>query len=154
VVDRITRASGLALLWKNSVSIKVVGSSLNFIDAIVNDGQEDSWRFISIYGFPEARRKVETWQLLHELNNKYKLPWVCARDFNEILRGHEKLGGLPRREVELEAFKDVVDELGFVDLGYLGRKYTWRGKKGDTMILERLDHAFATSTWLELFPAT
>ena len=53
--------------------------------------------------------------------------------------------------MELEAFRDVVDELGFVDLGYLGRKYTWRGKRGDTMILERLDRAFATSTWLELF---
>ena len=42
MVDRITSAGGLALLWKNLVSIKVIGSSLNFIDAIVNDGQEDS----------------------------------------------------------------------------------------------------------------
>nr|POE80495.1 hypothetical protein CFP56_04852 [Quercus suber] len=79
---------------------------------------------------------------------------ILNKDFNEILRGHEKLGGLPRREVELEAFRDVVDELGFVDLGYTGRKYTWRCKKGDTMILERLDGAFANSTWLEIFPAT
>ena len=38
IVDRISRARGLALFWKNSVSIKIVGSSLNFIDAIVNDG--------------------------------------------------------------------------------------------------------------------
>ena len=38
VVDKISRAGGLALLWKNSVSIKVVDSSLNFIDTIVNDG--------------------------------------------------------------------------------------------------------------------
>ena len=38
MVDRITSAGVLALLWKNSVSIKVIGSSLNFIDAIVNDG--------------------------------------------------------------------------------------------------------------------
>lgn len=42
MVNRITRAGGLALFWKNSVSIKVVGSSLNFIDAIVNDWQENS----------------------------------------------------------------------------------------------------------------
>ena len=38
IVDRISRAGGLALFWKNSVNIKIVGSSLNFIDAIVNDG--------------------------------------------------------------------------------------------------------------------
>ena len=153
-MDRITRAGGLALLWKSSVSVKVVDSSLNFIDAIVNDGQEDSWRFTGIYGFSETRRKVETWQLLRELNNKYNIPWVCAGDFNEILRGHEKLGGSPRREVEMEAFKVVVDELGFVDLGFTGKKFTWRGKRGESMILERLDHAFATPSWLELFPAT
>nr|XP_023874851.1 uncharacterized protein LOC111987372 [Quercus suber] len=140
VVTRVTRAGGLALLWKNSISIKVVDSSPNFIDAIVNVGQADSWRFTGIYGFPDSRRKVETWRLL--------------RDFNEILRAHEKLGGSPRGEAEMEAFRDVVDELGFVDLGFSGRKFTWKGKRGNSMILERLDHAFATPSWLEFFPAT
>lgn len=61
MVDRITSAGGLALLWKNLVSIKVIGSSLDFIDAIVIDGQEDSWRFTGSYRFLEARSKVETW---------------------------------------------------------------------------------------------
>ena len=97
---------------------------------------------------------METWQLLCDLNNKYNIPWVCAGDFNEILRGHEKLGGSLRREVEMEAFRDVVDKIGFVDLGYLGRKFTWRGKRGETLILERLNRALATPSWLELFPAT
>ena len=93
---------------------------------------------------------METWQLLRDLNNKYNIPWVCTRDFNEILRGHEKLGGSPRRDAEMEAFRDVVDELGFVDLGYTSKKFTWRGKRGETMILERLDRAFASPLWLEL----
>ena len=154
VVDIITRAGGLALLWKSSISIKVVDSSLNFIDAIVNDGQEDSWRFTGIYGFLDSRRKVETWHLLCELNNKYNIPWVCAGDFNKILKGHEKLGGSPRREVEMDTFRAVVDELGFVAFGYIGKKFTWRGKRGESMILERLDRAFATPSWLERFPAT
>lgn len=54
----------------------------------------------------------------------------------------------------MEAFRDVVNEIGFVDLGFTGKKYTWRGKRSDSMILERLDRAFATSTWLDLFLAT
>lgn len=54
----------------------------------------------------------------------------------------------------MEAFRDMVDELGFVDLGFTGRKFTWKGKRDNAMILERLDRAFATSTWLDLFPAT
>ena len=104
--------------------------------------------------FPDSRRKVETWHLLRELNNKYNIPWVCAGDFNEILGGHEKLGGSPRREVEMDAFRAVMDELSFVDLGFTSKKFTWRGKRGDSLILERLDCAFATLSWLERFPAT
>ena len=51
VVGRITRASGLALLWKSSVDIDVDSASLNHIDAIINKGNEDAWRFTSVYGF-------------------------------------------------------------------------------------------------------
>ena len=68
VVPRITRAGGLALLWKNSVQIDVDSSSLNYIDVIVNKGKDDSWRFTSIYGMLEVGRKHETWDLLRTLH--------------------------------------------------------------------------------------
>ena len=68
VVPRITRAGGLALLWKNSVQIDVDSSSLNYIDVIVNKGKDDSWRFIGIYGMLEVGRKHETWDLLRTLH--------------------------------------------------------------------------------------
>ena len=42
VVPRVTRAGGLALLWKNTIQIDVDSSFLNHIDVIVNKGQEDS----------------------------------------------------------------------------------------------------------------
>ena len=42
VVPRVTRASDLALLWKNTIQIDVDSSSLNHIDIIVNKGQVDS----------------------------------------------------------------------------------------------------------------
>ena len=54
VVPRVTRAGGLALLWKNTIQIDVDSSSLNHIDVIVNKGQVDCWRFTGIYGLPEA----------------------------------------------------------------------------------------------------
>ena len=98
VVGRVTKAGGLALLWKNSIDIDVDLASLNHIDAIINQGKVDAWRFTGIYGFPEAYRKPKTWELLRGLNQKFCLPWICFRDFNEILRGHEKLRGAPRRE--------------------------------------------------------
>ena len=68
IVQRVTRARDLALFWKNSVDIEVVSSSLNHIDAIVNNGKEDTLRFTGIYGFPEAGGKHQTWELLQRLN--------------------------------------------------------------------------------------
>ena len=154
VVPRVTRAGGLALLWKNMIQIDVDSSSLNHIDVIVNKGQVDSWRFTGIYGLPEASPKSETWNLICNLHRKYTLPWLCVGDFNEILLSHEKLGGALRNESAIRGFREVVDDCGFMDLGYVGKKYTWRGKRGDTMVLERLDHALATHSWLALNPAT
>lgn len=42
VVGRVTRAGGLALRWNNSLNVKIVASSLNYIDSIFNDGQVDA----------------------------------------------------------------------------------------------------------------
>ena len=67
----------------------------------------------------------------------------CASGFNEILRAHEKLGGVPRVDAEMRAFHEVVDKCGFMDLGFVGQKYTWKGKHMGGMVLERLDQALA-----------
>ena len=139
VVPKVTRASGLALLWKNSVQIGVESSSLNHIDVIVNKGKDDSWRFTGIYGMPETGRKHKTWDLLRILHRKFNLPWLVAGDFNGILLLHEKLGGALRSETAMRDFREVMDDCGLMDLGYVGKKYTWRGKRGDDMVLERLD---------------
>lgn len=63
VVSYVTRAGGLALLWKNSADINVDSASLNHIDAIINKGREDAWRFTGIYGFPESNKKAEMWEM-------------------------------------------------------------------------------------------
>ena len=48
------------------------------------------------------------------------MPWICAGDFNEITRAHEKLGGRLRPFRQMQEFRDVLDECGFRDLGYVG----------------------------------
>nr|POF20626.1 hypothetical protein CFP56_77330 [Quercus suber] len=94
------------------------------------------------------------WEMIKGLNHKFSLPWVCARDFNEILKGHEKLGGEPKREYEMKAFRNVVDECELVDLGYTELKFKWRGNRPNGVVLERLNHALANTSWLELNLAT
>ena len=83
------------------------------------------------------------------------MPWICAGDFNEITRAHEKLGGRLRPFRQMQDFRDMLNECGFKDLGYVGGKYTWcnRQREGYT-IWERIDRAVATIDWIEKFPDT
>ena len=109
--------------------IEVISSSPNHIDTIVDSNPKAQWCFIGIYGFTEVARKQETWSLLRSLHRSVSLPWLCAGDFNEILWSHEKLGLDPRQEGCMKAFQDVLDKCGLKDLGYMGDKFTWKGKR-------------------------
>ena len=54
----------------------------------------------------------------------------------------------------MRAFRDVLDECGLKDLGYLGDKFTWKGKKQGGMVFERLDRAVANNQWFFLNPGS
>ena len=52
----------------------------------------------------------------------------------------------------MEGFPQVVNNCCFQDLGYYGPDFTWSNmKEGNQRISLRLDRAFATPEWLELF---
>lgn len=54
----------------------------------------------------------------------------------------------------MKAFRDVLDESGLKDLGFVGKKYTWKGKRHDGLVLERLDRVVANNLWLSQNPRT
>ncbi|MBA0752990.1 hypothetical protein Gogos_020827, partial [Gossypium gossypioides] len=77
---------------------------------------------------------------------------VCG-NFNEILYGFEKRGGLPRGEGRMEAFRMVLEDCDLRDMGFSRSWFTWeRGNLTETNIRERLDRGVATEEWLSLFP--
>ena len=61
-------------------------------------------------------------------------------DFNEVLGGEDKFGGNQINLNRALEFKKCLDSCNFVDLGFVGPKYTWTNKrKISNLILERLD---------------
>ena len=89
------------------------------------------------------------------LQTKSSLPWLCAGNFNEIIKSHEKLGGRLRPHQQMQDFRDVLDECGFVDLGFVGNKFTWyKNFSNGHTIWERLDRAIGTQSWFSIFLAT
>ena len=145
IVPQVNKTGCLALFWKKSVHIEVTSSSPNHIDTIVGRNPDLQWRFTGIYGFADAARKHETWSRIRSLQCNASLPWLVAGDFNEILWSHEKLGLGPRQEGSMKAFRDVLDECGLKDLGYVDDKFTWKGKRQGGMVFERLDRAVANN---------
>lgn len=49
----------------------VESSSQNHIDVVINKGKENAWRFTEIYGVPETHLRVETWDLLRDLQSVF-----------------------------------------------------------------------------------
>ena len=93
VVPRVNRGGGLVLFWKNSIKVSVKTSSKNHIDSIIREGSEGAWRFMGFYGEPVTHMRHKSRELLQSLNRRFNLPWLVARDFNEILSNSEKKGG-------------------------------------------------------------
>jgi hypothetical protein len=153
VVNRRNKGGGLCLFWKKDVKLSVQSFSHSHIDALVNDNQPDTWRFTGFYGAPETHKREESWDLLRRLNAQLKLPWCCMGDFNELVRIEEKQGRHTRSESQMQLFRDVLDECGFVDLGFTGPKFTWTNNRPGDMTWERLDRVVATPDWLLRFPS-
>ncbi|KAL0305016.1 UNVERIFIED_CONTAM: hypothetical protein Scaly_2999800 [Sesamum calycinum] len=91
------KSGGLALLWDKSVSVQLQSFSDHHIDAtVLCDNDRDSWRFTGIYGAPETGNHFLTWSLLSRLSTQSCRPWLCAGDYNKILKQDEKQGGVDR----------------------------------------------------------
>uniref|UniRef100_A0A2N9F204 Reverse transcriptase domain-containing protein n=1 Tax=Fagus sylvatica TaxID=28930 RepID=A0A2N9F204_FAGSY len=153
VANSQNKGGGLCLLWKSSTNIKVNSFSPSHIDAVVDDNTPNAWRFTGFYGAPETSKREESWALLRRLNSQSTLPWCCMGDFNELVRLEEKQGRHNRSERQMQLFRDVLDDCGFVDLGFNGPKFTWTNNRMGDMTWERLDRAVATPEWLLCFPS-
>ena len=91
IVPCVGQKGGLALLWAREVDLEIKSYSQNHIDAIINEEEHSfKWRLTGFYGHPKTHQRYESWHLLAFLNNQLQLPWLCLREFNEILSNTEK----------------------------------------------------------------
>ncbi|KAA3478183.1 reverse transcriptase [Gossypium australe] len=153
-VDPDGSKGGLCLAWKENVRISVQNFSKRHIDVRIDDQNTDQqWRLTGFYGSPYAKEREESWQLLKSLKGDDEHPWFVCGDFNEIMYGFEKQGGLPREEKRMEEFRNTLQDCQLFDLGFSGNWFTWeRGNLPETNIRERLDRGVANKKWISMFP--
>lgn len=88
-----SRAGGLCLLWSADVEIEVINFSINHILFWINPSiPNERMQVLAIYGYPEERRKKDTWALIACLKPRDDIPWLCVGDFNDLLSPNDKLG--------------------------------------------------------------
>ncbi|ONK81414.1 uncharacterized protein A4U43_C01F28980 [Asparagus officinalis] len=124
------------------------------IDIEVSIAGYPKWRLTGYYGNPDRNRRRESWDQLRLLATSSHLPWVCIGDFNDLLYQHEKMGLHKHPSWLLNGFKEAIDDYNLCDLGLVGHQFTWFKSKGTpNWVEERLDRAFASPSWTDIFPS-
>uniref|UniRef100_A0A2N9IZ60 Reverse transcriptase domain-containing protein n=1 Tax=Fagus sylvatica TaxID=28930 RepID=A0A2N9IZ60_FAGSY len=153
VVPSRGQSGGLVMYWSGCMRVSISSYSQHHIDAVLDYQSPNAWRFTGFYGSPTVEGKATAWSILRTLRTHHTLPWLCAGDFNKLLSGSEKWGRRPRPEHQMSQFRQVVDDCGFMDLGFTGPAYTWcNNQTGYSRVLKHLDRSLATTDWLLRFP--
>ena len=137
------------MLWRDEDVVWVDNFSNYHIDVIVHGRTENAWRLTGFYGEPKISRRSEGWNMLRMLCSKPKLPWCVFGDFNELLEVSDKSIGVPRSHNLTQSFREMLDEGGFVDLGYTGPNFTWHGRWRGELVWEWLNRGVANYEWLD-----
>lgn len=154
VVPARGSSSGLVLFWKNSLDLSIVVSYDNFISTlIINDPLNEPWALTKVYGPINPTLKPEFWDRLKVIGNAYNGPWCITGDFNAILDQKDKIRGIVFASSSHSGFCGFVDEVGLMDLSFIGYLYTWSNRHaGRANIQEILDRGMCNTPWRLLFP--
>ena len=125
VVRSNKKGGGLALFWCAELNVSIKSYSCSHIDAVINEGMSDAWRITGVYDAPETHNRSKTWDLIRRLDGLFQLPWCCLGDFNEVAKLEEMHGRHRRPDRQMQAFRNVLDDCGLVDLGFNGFPFTW-----------------------------
>ena len=108
------KGGGLALWWRDGIDVSVRPWCQYYIDAKITT-EEGPWRFTGIYGEPKKAQRRKTWEVLRYLRAQDDLPWICAGDFNEILRQDEQIGQNDRSEAQMVSFRECLADCRLAD---------------------------------------
>ena len=152
VVGAQGKAGGICMFWSNTLDVEVLEFNARTIAITIRDGV-CSWALVGFYGPPYRAKRRKAWENLHGLLKSIKDPWICFGDFNVVLENSEKIGGNFGSASTPNYLKELTFDLGAIDLGFVGNKFTWWNKRwGRGSIKERLDRAISDQCWRTLFP--
>ncbi|XP_074304872.1 uncharacterized protein LOC141639712 [Silene latifolia] len=156
-VDSNGRSGGLLLYWGRFVDIQVIGSCPRFVfckmGIDVNQGVFSDMYIMFLYGDPVFQYRSGLWDRISNEISGFS-PFLVIGDFNQVDLHSDKFGG----SLTIRGQADFIEwklKNNLVDIPFFGPRFTWtNGQLDESCIMERLDRAYATQDWLDLFPST
>ena len=150
-LDAVNTAWGVLLMWDKRMVEKVDVVISKFSVSCLWKGLVDGfdWACSGIYGPHNDIERLELWNELTMVRNRWASPWCAIGDFN-VIRVPSERWGQSGFSPTMVAFLDWIDNLQLVDLPLVGGQYTWcNGSSPPSM--SRLDRALISLDWEEHF---
>ena len=153
--NNIGFSGGLWFLWdSNQVEVSELSHIEQEIHVLVSiNSIAQNWLLSAVYSSPRYAKRRLLWENLGQMASLHSLPWVIARDFNEILMGDDKLGGRLVNVNRAIRFQECLDKCKMIDIRFSRPRYTWSNLRPLTsLIQERIVRAFINAEWNALYP--
>ena len=152
-VDADGARGGLVVFCWAPFDVTVVCSSSHFVFCKISTSNGKVWYLLFLYGEAQHQYRDLLWLELQALLQNYTT-YLIIGDINQVAKFEDKLGGAASIR-GWQSFVDWQHSLQLIDIPFQGPRFTWtNNQQGDDLILERLDRAYATQSWLDEFPAT
>ena len=142
VVGNAGRPGGIYMMWTNDFNVDVADFNKNTMAVKIND-DVCQWVQIEFSRPPCLTKKRKAYENLGALLQDIEEPWVCLEDFNLVIDDQKKKkkdGGRRDGTSAPNFLKELMFDLGAIDLGFNGNSFTWINKRwGKSCIRQRLE---------------
>ncbi|XP_026443437.1 uncharacterized protein LOC113343489 [Papaver somniferum] len=102
-----------------------------------------------LYGDNNSAQNQVQWQYLLDMSHDVNIPWVIIGDLNFTMVDSETNSNRPSTNYHSRNIRDIVNQLGLIDLGFHGSNYTWSNHRArDNHTSVRLYMALVNSLWI------
>lgn len=119
------RSGGLLLGWKDCISLSILLSNDNFINCLIHNApSESTWQLTAVYALPSPVGRNVIWDSIFAIGTAFNGLWCVVGDFNMVMDARDKTGGRPVASSSRCSLRQRTDELGLIDLGFVGKRFT------------------------------
>lgn len=152
-IDAQGSRGGLAVFCWGPFDMDVVCLTSNYVFCKIMAMNGNEWHILFLYGEPRHERRLLLWEELFLLLQPFT-SYVIIGDINQVGAYEEKIGGTPFIR-GWEDFNSWIHSLDLQDIPFQGPRFTWsNNRESEDLVMERLDRAYASPTWLAEFPST